>query len=596
MTAEDRRMHLTDAQRELAFEPGSRFVEACPGAGKTRAIVARFEHRARAELRRGIGLLSFTNAAVDEVMTRCASDQRLLEAPHFVGTFDAFINRFVTSPLYIRRYGRHPRLVESWDVLPGTQVRTPSLQHGLQYSLEWFDIALDGSHSLDLDRVRGRYANVLRSQYAIHQQGLCARARQLSHKFVVDYGVLSSSASRRLAATELGEPAQRTLVMTLLGDRFAELIVDEAQDCGAEELLVLRLMREQGVDVVAVADLDQSIYEFRRAVPDKVRAFAAELPAGKRLDGNFRSSPAICAVNRTLRVGDEKDNACGPHAEVNWPVHLVEFDSSDEVAKAVEAILTQAPLNRVDVCVLAHKRIDARACAGGLTDLPRGAKKVLRFASTGIVLRSQQADSRLRREAIATAERTLIELVVFADADDHSTESIASALGLDERWLRAAAMRVCCGPNPRSVDRAGYAARLRQMVGSLQWPVAVTLKDLSALLKATTESEWASVSKEPTDVAFPWSTIHQAKGREFDGVVVVIPRTLLFDANGRTALDLWEQGLDGEARRVLYVAASRAKRLLVFAVHSSHAERVRALLTAAEVDLAVAARQPGATT
>ncbi|MBK7623000.1 MAG: UvrD-helicase domain-containing protein [Kineosporiaceae bacterium] len=56
----------SDAQRALVETPGSLFVEACPGAGKTRAIVGRFLRRVHEEPRKGVALLSFTNAAVDE--------------------------------------------------------------------------------------------------------------------------------------------------------------------------------------------------------------------------------------------------------------------------------------------------------------------------------------------------------------------------------------------------------------------------------------------------------------------------------------------------------------------------------------------------
>ena len=64
-----------------------------PGAGKTRAIVARYLSRVEQEPRKGIALLSFTNAAIDEVKGRCGDMPDALKAPHFVGTFDSFINR-----------------------------------------------------------------------------------------------------------------------------------------------------------------------------------------------------------------------------------------------------------------------------------------------------------------------------------------------------------------------------------------------------------------------------------------------------------------------------------------------------------------------
>jgi superfamily I DNA/RNA helicase len=83
--------------------------------------------------------------------------------------------------------------------------------------------------------------------------------------------------------------------------------------------------------------------------------------------------------------------------------------------------------------------------------------------------------------------------------------------------------------------------------------------------------------------AVPWGTIHSVKGREFEAVVLVIPQQLGTDEGQRSCLDLWSDGVDGESRRVLYVGATRARRLLTLAVHESHASRVAGLLRLAEV-------------
>jgi len=62
---------LSDEQRQLVFADGDQFAEACPGAGKTRAIAARFLHLTETKPRKGTGLVSFTTAAIDEVRNRC---------------------------------------------------------------------------------------------------------------------------------------------------------------------------------------------------------------------------------------------------------------------------------------------------------------------------------------------------------------------------------------------------------------------------------------------------------------------------------------------------------------------------------------------
>lgn len=85
------------AEQKSALELNVRLVEACPGAGKTRAIVQRYKLRADTS-DRGVALLSFTNAAIDEATARSSDRPDLLRAPHFVGTFDTFLHRYIVTP------------------------------------------------------------------------------------------------------------------------------------------------------------------------------------------------------------------------------------------------------------------------------------------------------------------------------------------------------------------------------------------------------------------------------------------------------------------------------------------------------------------
>jgi DNA helicase II / ATP-dependent DNA helicase PcrA len=130
---------LSDEQWCLVHADGNIFAEACPGAGKTRAIVARFLRRTAEESRKGIGLLSFTTAAVDEVKARCGDRSDALAVPHFVGTFDAFINRFITRPLYVQQYGQTPRFIESWQGVRRASFRVANMGRVPNLELDWFE-------------------------------------------------------------------------------------------------------------------------------------------------------------------------------------------------------------------------------------------------------------------------------------------------------------------------------------------------------------------------------------------------------------------------------------------------------------------------
>lgn len=60
--------------------------------------------------------------------------------------------------------------------------------------------------------------------------------------------------------------------------------------------------------------------------------------------------------------------------------------------------------------------------------------------------------------------------------------------------------------------------------------------------------------------------------------MVALPQNLRTDPSNQNVLDHWEHDKDTEARRVLYVGASRAQTLLILAVHTNHANRVAGLL------------------
>src|SRR5210317_869591 len=103
---------INDEDRISVLESmGSIDVQACPGSGKTTLIATKlillakkwpFQHQ-------GICVLSHTNVAKDEIIGRLERSktievQRLLSYPHFIGTIQEFVNRFLAMP-YLRSKG-----------------------------------------------------------------------------------------------------------------------------------------------------------------------------------------------------------------------------------------------------------------------------------------------------------------------------------------------------------------------------------------------------------------------------------------------------------------------------------------------------------
>jgi DNA helicase II / ATP-dependent DNA helicase PcrA len=568
------RPKLSDEQQGLVdHADGHLFAEACPGAGKTRAIIARYLHRTEEEPRKGIALLSFTNAAIDEAKCRCGDRPDALKAPHFVGTFDGFINRFISRPLYARYYDKTPRFIESWQDTRHRTFRLGGMDSLPNFELDWFtfDFTSEGRLRAALidDWMPLLPARRLKSYITANRARIEERA-ELRCRSLVRSGPVSCSASRAMATGLLQRPAYAERFGQLLANRFSEVIVDEAQDCGPEELLILRLLKQYGVTVVAVADLDQSIFAFRRADPDGVRSFTKELGTALCLNGNYRSSSAICALNNSLRFGGRAETATGDNASCELPVVLLEYRNQDEVAPAVDALLAVHDRPRDDVIVLAHRESDARACAGDRSDRDtRNTHAILGIAWAHSILMSGTSTSTDRHRAIRLAEKTLRKA---ADIDDEDETA------LDQRWLRDAAYRLAANLNPAGITAKAYAQKVREHVKQIHWPAGITPNNnLGAFLKAPPDSAWPK-SEEEELPAFPFATIHSVKGREFATVVVVLPKDLRTDSAKQHVLDHWDQDKASEARRVLYVGASRAQTMLILAVHTDHANRVAGLL------------------
>jgi DNA helicase-2/ATP-dependent DNA helicase PcrA len=564
---------LSPEQQALVDAAGDTFVEACPGAGKTRAIVARFIRRGLEEPRKGIALLSFTNAAIDEARRRCLGRPRLLDPPHFVGTLDGFINRFITSPIYASHKKRLPSYVEEWGELYGGRVG-PDLMQGQPLALDCFGFDDQGKATLVVDRVPDIYAR--RQKAEANRVELEKRARKTFADFVAR-GTFACSASRWYATRALENAVMGPTILELLGKRFAEVIVDEGQDCDERELAILRALRSTGIEVVMVADFDQAIYEFRDSTHQAVRQFASELAAGTRLSGNYRSTQPICQVATSLRYGQESDNAVGPNGNCTLSVLVMPYKNGSTIAERLVVEVEARQSSTQDVVVLAHKGDDARDAAGLKRLGEAGETKVAQIAEASIALRSTSASAREKEQARARIERVLMETRQGVQTNA-GLARICERTGVSRTWLRTAAGRLAAALDPQSLGRSDYAAAVREFIGGLDWPGPTTCVELGPILKAPKADKWEAACGQDSPASLRAGTIHSYKGREAPTVAVVLPKKLRKDASGRTVLDHWEQGHDTEARRVIYVGASRAERLAILVVHQDHLEQLERIL------------------
>ena len=275
--------HFTDEQISIIDHDGSAFISACPGAGKTRCIV----ERARvilsgASKRRSLAFLSFTNAAISELQQRLIGEQVVSSSvfPHFIGTFDSFIWRFIAQPFGVDNCNNILKLIP--DI--GEILVTPF--KGAQ------DIPL---HFFDRKTGRMIESKARKVGFKRDPAPYEAAAKLLREK-LFSLGHLDFSCAREIALENLRDVDFSKNLGLALNARFGEIIVDEAQDCNPEDIFIIDWLKTAAnIPLKIVCDPHQSIYGFRGGVSKELFKYATTFNKNDclKLTGNFRSSAEI---------------------------------------------------------------------------------------------------------------------------------------------------------------------------------------------------------------------------------------------------------------------------------------------------------------
>ncbi len=563
----------TKEQAQVIGHRGSAFVSACPGAGKTRVLVERARQLLRGNTTgKGIAFLSFTNAAVSELMQRLR-EERLLPSPpfpHFIGTFDGFLWQFLIAPFGIPGCEKSPRLVPDKD--KRTIQPYPKVQ---KLPLACFD-PISGEIITSIANRNGFNPEKnpgLTKTYI--QMAASLRERFLSR------GELNFTDVRLLAASRLRDKVLALRLGSALAARFGELIVDEAQDCNPADLEIIQWLQEAGIATKVICDPQQSIYSFRGGVSEELIAFGRSFDKKDQLsmNGNFRSSEPICRAIAALRPKEMRtlaDQALGENSSVTTPVYVLSYSGTGvpaTVGARFRELVEAEGLDLMQCPVLAATRHSGARAIGQPSD-ETTEDLTLRLANsvTGFHFAFEDGN---RKELLEEVHHVVLE--------------IEGRIGLKTYHQYLAA---------EGIEPSHWRPRILKLVRDLRYdpelfpsPEAwhIRAKEvLSAFLPQTGQSiaqrlrrnkGLAAALAVPPASTPSVQTIHAVKGMEFPGVCVVMTSRTTQDI-----IDYLETGIPvhaSEATRKIYVAASRAKRLLVIATPRKNAERLVAMLGAA---------------
>jgi ATP-dependent DNA helicase RecQ len=312
------------------------------------------------------------------------------------------------------------------------------------------------------------------------------------------------------------------------------LVIDEAQDMDKDEFGLISALMEQNEEmrVIAVGDDDQNIYEFRGASSKYLEQFIRENKAVKHeLVENYRSKSNLVDFSNQFvkRISYRlKQTPIIAKQNDNGQIKIVRYQSGNLINPLVQNIL--ATELKGTTCVLTKTNEEA-------------------LQITGLLLKNE-LQAKLIQSNEGFSLYNLNEVRYFLNhlnlTDDVYTIS-------DEIWLNAKREVVNKYRNSAKLDILGNI--IKEFEASN--PKRKYKSDLEVFIRESKLEDFYSENGETIFV----STIHKAKGKEFDNVFLMLE-------NFNHATD--------EAKRLLYVAITRAKTNFIIHLNSNIFDNITA--------------------
>ncbi len=309
------------------------------------------------------------------------------------------------------------------------------------------------------------------------------------------------------------------------------LVIDEAQDMDEEEFQLIKILMEKNEEmrVIAVGDDDQNIYEWRGADSKYLLSFIADKKATKyELITNYRSkSNLVSFTNQYVRTIDKrlKEIPIVANQTDNGKIKIVHYESVNLITPLIDDILS-AGLSGT-TCILTHKNDEAFQIAGLLTKHGYQAKLIQSNDSFSLY---NLAEVRYFLDALKSLDD------VFIISDDVWANAKRKLI---DRYKTSSKFEIC---NNLIKDFEGTNSKKKYK------------SDFEVFIRESKVEDFISTNSEAIFV----STIHKAKGKEFDNVFILLEN---FDAR------------EDKKKRQLYVAMTRAKQNLTIHLNGNYLDK-----------------------
>lgn len=595
---------LSDEQRKVHnFNGGTVVIKACPGSGKTFSVSARIARlmSLKSEGIQSIAALSFTNVACEEISSKLKTDFGISwfgKSPHYLGTLDSFINQFIFLQFghLVMNCNRRPELVgkpySHWTKGKGERKYRWAKGRTICYAAnpdEYFDCTTFNLKDELVPIVPSQNFHFSWKKYFNKDKSVFKPIQDIidSKKKYFEQGFANQSDANYHALVIL---KKYPLIAEALARKFKYFIIDEAQDTDEIQMAIIELLHAKGAgNIMLVGDRDQSIFEWNDAMPE---LFDNKYEQWNKIEliENRRSSQRICNTIQPLSsfprliAVDRKVAQYDYYPEVNgfkWPSTLKKrVVVSDEQSKisfipVLQRFLATCEqhsikIDKASVAVLYRGTATARYLDinRDILESDKIPWKASNYHVKDIVRGKLLYENGMLEEGYRLVEKGFFEgLNKTLDPTFY-----CSRLHID-----------------REIEKYGFKehrARVFRFLNMLPKATGAMLNkwitDSNASLTANSVGFQLVVKNANSNVQiqdifagdlisndihpFYFGTIHSAKGKTFEAVLLILGKKPGNRSYYKTMLE--EGPKDGEAEelRNVYVALSRPRRILMMAV------------------------------
>ena len=555
----------TDEQLDYILSPIDRniYLEACAGSGKTEVLgmKAAYEIKRWNERNSGLAILTFTNEARDTISNRVNKYLSDVASPrHFIGTTSSFIHGYIAQRLGCRLYSE----TTSSDGDLSFKVIDPQSGMNNNQWLKNYAIKNKKGQLIPVNQL-----NLMRSGdgwLVVNHRGCdskisLSKTAGMKHKFWADHFATYDDMNC-IALNSLRGNAD---MCKLLSKRFPVIFIDECQDLSLIELMIMSKLIESGSTVHYIGDLHQSIYGFRQSDPLLVQQYIDKYGfRTMNLTRNFRSSQNI--VDVSCAIEKIEGHLFGVSNKSAEKCLYFEYANEKDIIEKFATILKERNMPFDKAVILCRgKSLVERVCGG---DDALGKNEVIYSIALWL-----NGDAEAKRKALIIMSRLICKWGRYRGVGDYCMpEKLQETMGqVKWRLLVSYIMKELCSNDEvgnlkltygewykkNKVNVCNVINRLMSQIDSKFHIEINMLKSAKNTTKKMIECKSARQNS-----AIKVMTIHASKGCTFDAV-------LLVSSKNRSGKDgYWENWLNanGEAGRICYVACTRPRYLLCWAV------------------------------